>query len=147
MVRIISKSIKETFAIGKKLAKHLKPGDIVALVGIFGAGKTYFTKGIAWGLGVNRWREVNSPSFILGNVYQGKQYKLYHFDCQRLSFAEELLNLGFTDGVANGIIVVEWADKLPHLDKYPDLIQINFTVKGKTKRLLTFSGNKKIILR
>lgn len=133
----------ETIELGRRLSRYLKAGDLVALSGVFGAGKTYFTKGIALGLGVKRLKEVNSPSFVLCNIYQGKRFKLYHFDCQRLTDARELLSLGLTEALTDGICVLEWANKLPQLNKYTNLIQVRFTLKGQTQRLLTFSGHYK----
>lgn len=143
MVKIISHNVKETMAIGNRLAKYLKIGDIVALSGIFGAGKTYFTKGIARGLGVKLLKNVNSPSFVLCNIYKGKNLKLYHFDAYRLPDAKELLKLGLTECFYDGVCVMEWSERLSGLKYQPNVISINFNVKGKDERILTFSGDSK----
>ena len=82
-MRFISNSVDETIKIGTKLAKKLKKGDVVALVGDLGSGKTVFTKGIAKGLGVKSPRYVNSPTFVIIKEYKGK-FPLYHFDLYRL---------------------------------------------------------------
>lgn len=159
MVQIISHSVKETMALGTRLAKHLKTGDIVALSGAFGAGKTYFTKGIAKGLGVKKINEVISPSFILCNIHQGKRLKLYHFDAHRLPDARELFKLGLTEGLFDGVCVIEWADKFPRsalaergssrrsvgaarLNKQSNVIYVQFTLKGKTKRKIKIIGSR-----
>jgi len=142
MIKFISHSVKETMTIGSRLARHLKVGNIVALSGIFGAGKTYFTKGIAQGLGIKRLNEVKSPSFVLCNIYQGKRLKLYHFDAQRLPDAKELLKLGLTECFYDGVCVMEWAEKLPRLNRQPNVIQVKFTLKGKTKRLIEIGYNR-----
>lgn len=159
--KIISRSVQETIALGKRLAWYLKAGDLVALVGVFGAGKTYFTKGIARGLGIKKWREVNSPSFVLCNVYRpvgavheppksrhgGRAIRelplLYHFDAQRLSDAKEFLRLGLTEAFVDGVCVMEWADKWPGLMGLPNVLRVGFKLKGKNKRLLEFSGKGK----
>lgn len=144
MIKIISRSVKETMTIGSRLAKHLKTGDIVALSGIFGAGKTYFTKGIAQGLGVKRLKDVNSPSFVLCNIYKGNKLKLYHFDAYRLPDAKELLKLGLTDCFYDGVCVMEWSERLVALKYQPNVIFVNFKVKGENERVLTFSNNSRV---
>lgn len=139
----ISQNVKETISLGARLGRQLRQGDLVALIGIFGAGKTYFTKGIAQGIGIKDHRQITSPSFTLIQVYQGKKTKLYHIDAQRLTRPQELLNLGLADALTDGICVIEWADKcLPFLNK-PDIIQVRFQLKNKTTRVLRFSGVKK----
>lgn len=130
-------------AIGSRLAKYLKTGDIVALSGIFGAGKTYFTKGIAQGLGVKKSQLVNSPSFMLCNIYKGKKLKLYHFDAYRLPDAKELFKLGLTECFYDGVCVMEWAERLTALKYQPNVISVNFKVKSENERILTLSGNNK----
>ncbi|MBI4834334.1 MAG: tRNA (adenosine(37)-N6)-threonylcarbamoyltransferase complex ATPase subunit type 1 TsaE [Planctomycetes bacterium] len=140
--KLISNSVKETVAFGARLGKKLKAGDIVALSGIFGAGKTYFTKGIARGLGVKNIDKVVSPSFVLGTVHHGKRYKLYHFDAHRLPDAAELLRLGFTDCFSNGVCVMEWAERMRELKAQPNVTIVYFKVTGKNKRLIKISGKK-----
>lgn len=141
--KVISPSVKETMALGERIGRHLKAGDLVALVGIFGSGKTYFTKGIARGLGVRRINEVISPSFTLCNTHKGKRLNLYHFDVQRLPNANELLKLGFTDAFIDGVCVMEWADKWAGLIRLPNVLRIEFTLNSKHKRLLEFRGKGK----
>lgn len=138
-MKVITDSVKETVRLGRRLAKLLRPGDFVALIGIFGAGKTYFTKGIAEGLGVSRSSPVTSPSFVLCNVYQGRKgLKLLHYDAQRLDNPGEILRLGMQD-IDNAIAVMEWGDKvLPHIKHIDRLIKVCFTVKGRNQRLIEF---------
>ena len=144
MLKIISNSPSETIKIGSKLACQLKDGDFIALIGILGAGKTYFTKGIAQGLGVAKAERITSPSFVLGNLYKGKRLSLFHFDAYRLDKPRELFSLGLDDLLAGKTVtVLEWADKLlPLISKnHPKrIIKVGFKVTGKTKRLLTFTG-------
>lgn len=141
--KVISHSVKETMALGKRVGRYLKAGDLVALVGVFGAGKTYFTKGLAQGLGVKRVNKVVSPSFVLCNVHKGKRLALYHFDVQRLANAKELLRFGLTEAFVDGVCVMEWADKWSGLMGLPNVLKVGFELKGKNKRLLEFSGKGK----
>lgn len=95
----------DTLGFAIKLAKHIKPSDVIALEGDLGAGKTTFTKGLAEGLGIKR--VVNSPTFTIIKEYQGT-VPLYHMDVYRLEDSYE--DLGFDEYFeGNGLTVVEWA--------------------------------------
>src|SRR5574342_1334612 len=101
----ISKSTDDTKKFAKRLASQLKPGDVIALEGDLGAGKTTFTKGLAEGLDIKK--NVNSPTFTIIKEYQGTM-PLYHMDVYRLEDSYE--DLGFDEYFeGNGITVVEWA--------------------------------------
>ncbi|SEU04796.1 tRNA threonylcarbamoyladenosine biosynthesis protein TsaE [Salinibacillus kushneri] len=101
-----SKSADETKAFAARLAKELRPGDVITLEGNLGAGKTTFTKGLAKGLNIKR--TVNSPTFTIIKEYEGT-YPLYHIDAYRLEDYEE--DLGFDEYFdGDGITVVEWAE-------------------------------------
>lgn len=96
---------EETTSFSKRLAQLLKPGDVIALEGDLGAGKTTFTKGLAEGLGITR--TVSSPTFTIIKEYQGNM-PLFHMDVYRVKDSFE--DLGFDEyfeGV--GVTVVEWA--------------------------------------
>jgi len=115
------------------------------LVGVLGAGKTCFTKGIAHGLGVAKADKITSPSFVLGNLYKGRNLSLFHFDAYRLNKPEELFRLGLGDVLAGKtVMVLEWADKLLPLmaknQRPKRIIKVIFKVSGKSRRFLTFSG-------
>ncbi len=107
----ISNSENETFLIAENFAKSLKAGDIIALTGELGAGKTAFVKGVASALGFKG--NVSSPTFTLVNEYDGKDYMLYHFDVYRLS-AVTAENCDWIDEYlfSDGISIIEWADNL-----------------------------------
>ncbi|MCD6165942.1 tRNA (adenosine(37)-N6)-threonylcarbamoyltransferase complex ATPase subunit type 1 TsaE [candidate division KSB1 bacterium] len=106
---LISKSPEDTIKIGRKFAHILFPNAIVALVGSLGSGKTVFVKGICQGLGITQ--EVTSPSFALMNVYQN-HIVVFHFDFFRLNSLKEIADLGIEEFLfANGISVIEWAEK------------------------------------
>jgi tRNA threonylcarbamoyladenosine biosynthesis protein TsaE len=104
----------ETEALGERLASGLAPGDILALHGELGAGKTCLVRGIARGLGIDE-SGVASPSFTLINEYPGR-IPLVHLDGYRLDSAEAFEELGLEDYFGGeGILVIEWAEKVPDL--------------------------------
>lgn len=102
----LSESTEETFELGKRLATALTAGDVVALYGNLGAGKTCLIQGICAGLNVDDY--VTSPSFTIINEYNG-DLPVYHFDFYRLSDVDELYDLGLTDYFyGNGVCLIEW---------------------------------------
>jgi tRNA threonylcarbamoyladenosine biosynthesis protein TsaE len=105
-----STSADETRAIGRALGECARAGTVLALSGELGAGKTQLAKGVAEGLGVRG--VVNSPTFVLMNEHMGR-LRLHHVDAYRLSDPEEALAAGLLDErEAEGVVVVEWADRL-----------------------------------
>jgi tRNA threonylcarbamoyladenosine biosynthesis protein TsaE len=102
---------------GVKMGGYLKSGDVVALIGDLGAGKTHLTQGIALSKGYHG--EVTSPTFALVNEYLASgvgETDVFHFDIYRLKHAEELLEIGWEDYLdRKGLIIIEWADKFPEL--------------------------------
>jgi len=116
LIKVISKSREETIRAGKALAKRLKRGAVVALIGELGSGKTVFTKGIAEGLGVGDCRYVNSPSFVIVKEYKARRIPLYHFDIYRLGRLDSLDTIGYDEYFyGDGVTVIEWADKIKGL--------------------------------
>jgi tRNA threonylcarbamoyladenosine biosynthesis protein TsaE len=114
MALITSHSPAETSDIGRRLAADLKRGDVLALAGDLGAGKTHFVKGLAEGLGVAA--EVTSPTFTLIHEYPGDRLPLFHIDLYRLETVGEVLNIGLDDYLeSEGVTAIEWADKFPDL--------------------------------
>ena len=109
----ISQSEDETFSYGKELSSEFVPGDVIALVGNLGSGKTVLTKGIASGIGVNE--VVNSPTFKLIGEYKSNP-PLFHFDFYRIKSPKEIIDFGIEYYYsAKGICVIEWADLFPNL--------------------------------
>jgi len=107
---LVSGAPDETREIGRRIGIAAGPGTVLALIGELGAGKTQFAKGVADGLGVTS--VVNSPTFVLMNEHLGR-LRLYHVDAYRLGDAEEAAAAGLLDeGHADGITVIEWADRL-----------------------------------
>lgn len=117
---VTTRSEEETFRLAEDLASGFSGKEIVLLSGELGAGKTVFAKGIAAGAGVRNVHEVRSPSFTLVNVYEGK-HRIFHIDLYRLDREAEILDLGWEDYLGEGIVIVEWAEKLRPL---PDGISV-----------------------
>ena len=110
---IATRTPEETADVGARLAEDLVAGDVVALTGALGAGKTCFAQGLARGLGA-RGRVV-SPTFVLVNEYRGR-VPIHHVDAYRTESLTELLDLGLEDLFSgDGVTIVEWADKLAPL--------------------------------
>lgn len=111
------KNEKETRAFGLALAKELKPGDIVGLVGDLGTGKTTLTRYIAEGLGI--LEPIQSPTFTIIREHRNGRLPLFHFDVYRLEGADDLIELGYEDYFfGEGVTIVEWADKV--IDLMPE---------------------------
>jgi tRNA threonylcarbamoyladenosine biosynthesis protein TsaE len=105
-------SPEATRALGARLAAALGPGDVVALDGDLGAGKTQFIKGLCAALGVPP-EQVTSPTFTLVHEYEGTDGPIYHIDAYRIERIEELYELGFEDYVyGDGICLIEWAERI-----------------------------------
>ena len=107
-----TRSPMATFRVGERLGEALGPGDVVALVGELGAGKTELARGICRGAGV-REAEVSSPSFAIVATYLGR-IPVHHADLYRLADEDELYGTGWQDLFGGeGVVLVEWADRLP----------------------------------
>ncbi|MEM6915399.1 MAG: tRNA (adenosine(37)-N6)-threonylcarbamoyltransferase complex ATPase subunit type 1 TsaE [Verrucomicrobiota bacterium] len=99
---------------GEKWGQSLEAGEVIALSGDLGAGKTHLCKGIARGVGASE--VVNSPTFSLVNEYRSGRVPIFHFDFYRLDLPEELVQIGWDDYLDEaGILLVEWAEKFPEL--------------------------------
>ena len=108
----VTRSAEETFRMAEEMASGFKGTEIVLMTGELGAGKTVFAKGLASGAGVADPDRVCSPSFTLVNVYEGR-HRLFHIDLYRLEREADILDLGWEDDLGQGIVIVEWAEKLP----------------------------------
>jgi len=111
---VITEGPEDTVRLGEELARMLRPGDVVALVGELGSGKTTLVKGIAQGLFVKE--PVISPSFLLARSYRGRM-PLHHLDAYRVNSPEELVEVGLLELLPpeEGVTVVEWADRVEEL--------------------------------
>lgn len=138
-MKIMSNSENQTLRIGRIIAKNLQKGDIICLFGKLGSGKTILTKGIAWGLGIDKKRII-SPSFVLIRQYTGGRLPFYHFDLYRLKRTKDIFGLGYEEYLYNdGVTVIEWADRLKYLLPQ-EYLKIELFIKGNKERLLEFTA-------
>jgi tRNA threonylcarbamoyladenosine biosynthesis protein TsaE len=131
----ISNSPYETEAFGRRFAENLKPGDVLALTGELGSGKTQFVKGLAAGLGATT--AATSPTFTLTHEYSGGRLPIFHFDFFRVENPQSAERLGLDDYFfGDGVSVIEWADRFP--DLIPEAARwIAFEMKSETQRAIT----------
>lgn len=112
MHEITTHSPEETIELGRTLGQQLQGGEVFAIQGPLGSGKTHFIKGIALGVGADDPDQVNSPTFVLVNEYIGR-LELYHIDAYRLDSVSDFEMLGFDDFLhPQSVVLVEWADKV-----------------------------------
>ena len=105
----VLKSTKDTLSLGKRIAKGLEPGAVIALTGPLGAGKTTLAQAIARGLCVTE--RMASPTFTIVQEYRSGRLPLFHFDVYRVSDPDELFEIGFEEYLhAGGVCLIEWAD-------------------------------------
>lgn len=113
---ITSDSLEMTHTLGRRIGAALHVGDVIALIGPLGAGKTALVRGIAAGAGVSDPREVNSPTFVIVNEYEADSgrtpLRLYHIDTYRLRHGGDLEALGFDEMLSAGALLIEWADRV-----------------------------------
>jgi tRNA threonylcarbamoyladenosine biosynthesis protein TsaE len=139
---ITTKSDKETIRVGEEIARHLKPGDMIALSGDLGSGKTTLVKGIAKGLGVKNYRYVNSPSFTIVKEYKGK-VPLFHFDVYRLDNLKDIEDIGYEDYLdRDGVVVIEWSNKMARILPKKHL-DISLKISGNSKRSLNIKEGRR----
>lgn len=141
MKQIILKTENDTQNFAIKLAKSLKGGEIIALEGDLGAGKTTLTQYLAKALGVKA--KVTSPTFVLMKIYEisNKKYglrNLVHVDCYRLDDPQELFYLGLEEYLNknDSVVIIEWADKIKdYLKNFKKVIKIRILAQGEIRKL------------
>jgi tRNA threonylcarbamoyladenosine biosynthesis protein TsaE len=137
-LRLTSNSPAETLAIARSLGEALLPGDVVALTGDLGAGKTLFCKGVGDALGIPPDRIV-SPTFTIVTEHEGR-FPLLHVDAYRLETAREAEEIGMRDLLSgDGVCLVEWAEKIAELLP-TDCIQVRFTISGDDRREISVAA-------
>jgi tRNA threonylcarbamoyladenosine biosynthesis protein TsaE len=125
-----------TQELGRRLGTFLFPGAVIALIGPLGAGKTYFVRAVAEGLGVSDSGVVTSPTFVLIQEYHGR-LPIFHFDAYRLRDNVEFVELGAEEYFADqGVCLIEWADRVAKTLP-AEHMQITFTVTGESTRQAT----------
>jgi len=138
---ITSKSAEETIEIGRRIGRKLKGGEILAVCGELGAGKTCLIKGIAAGGGAEAsGKEVVSPTFVIVKEYGGR-FDIYHMDAYRLNSVEEFERIGFDDFCyPESIVMIEWADKIEPALEGIDYVRIELVFEGQTQRKIHIQG-------
>ena len=130
----------ETVDLGKRLGELLERGDVIALAGELGCGKTWFTKGVAMGLGVSKDAVITSPSFSLVNEYTGR-HTLFHMDVYRLENLSDFLSAGLDEYLhQDAVVVMEWADRWPEILPQRGII-VEFTILDNHSRRISLSGD------
>ena len=126
---------EETFSCGKELGQAAQAGEVIALVGNLGAGKTTLTQGIMAGLGYQE--AVTSPTFSLIQEYHGGRLEVYHFDFYRVEHEHELIELGWDDFIERGgLVIVEWPALYPHLlPKETKWLEISHLEQGQGRTI------------
>ena len=138
-MELISKSPEQTMALGRKLGELMSPGNVICVYGNLGAGKTYFAKGLALGLGVSE--HVTSPTFTIINEYEGR-IPFYHVDAYRLTEEEEAFELGLEEYLyGRGVTLIEWPERVNSLlpNEYLQLV-ISLSNEGDDVRVLDFQA-------
>jgi tRNA threonylcarbamoyladenosine biosynthesis protein TsaE len=139
-VTVETHSPDETLEWGRRIGRAARPGDVLALVGDLGSGKTVLAKGVAEGLGAAAAREVTSPTFVLCREYLGGRIPFYHLDAYRLRGAADLEAIGAAEILGgDGLAALEWADRAPQALP-PDHLEVRLEWTGPQARRLTFTA-------
>ncbi len=131
---IVTNSVDETIELGQKIGSQLQGGEVVAVCGPLGSGKTHLIKGIAAGAGAEDSDCVNSPTFVIIREYAGR-LDIYHIDAYRLNSIAEFEMLGFDDYCyGRSVVLIEWADRIVSALQSINYIRIELEHAGETKR-------------
>jgi tRNA threonylcarbamoyladenosine biosynthesis protein TsaE len=143
-VNIISNSLEKTHELGKKIGAKLEPGNVIRLIGDLGSGKTSLVQGIAQGLDVSSEYYITSPTFTLINEYPGR-YTFYHVDLYRLEDTVDFEDIGLLDILFDdGVVAIEWAEKLTEELKNPITIQLNI-IDDHSRKIHIISSEPNLI--
>jgi tRNA threonylcarbamoyl adenosine modification protein YjeE len=124
-------NLAATEHLAQRLAPYLRAGDVLALQGALGAGKTTFARSLLQALGIID--DIPSPTFTLLQTYEGQDFLIHHFDLYRLKHADELDELGWDDACAEGLVIVEWPERGE--GRMPDgRLVLEFTMNEKSRR-------------
>ena len=139
MATYISHSPAETEALGEQFGHAARRGQVIALSGDLGAGKTQFVRGLARGLGITG--RVHSPTFTLVNEYGGGRLKLFHLDLYRLETAEQIRSAGIDEYLSpDGVSVIEWAERLKAEGgkRKAEMLKVHIEILSETDREITY---------
>jgi tRNA threonylcarbamoyladenosine biosynthesis protein TsaE len=147
---VTSNSPEETIEYGRKIGSQLKGGEIIAVCGSLGSGKTHLVKGIAAGVGAIDNRQVNSPTFVIIKEYAGgppNELDIYHVDAYRLNSIAEFEMIGFDDFCyPQSVVLIEWADKIESALQAVDYIRIELSHAGQSKRKIHIQNTPEYIM-
>jgi len=133
-IDFVSDSPEETIELGREVGSQLKGGEVIAICGTLGSGKTHLIKGIAAGAGAAESKKVTSPTFVIINEYKGR-LDIYHIDAYRLESILEFEMLGFDDYChPDSVVLIEWADKIESALGNIDYIKVELSHAGESKR-------------
>ena len=136
----ISNSSEETIKFGRKFGSQLKGGEVIAVCGALGSGKTHLIKGIASGAGATESTKVTSPTFVIINEYKAR-FDIYHMDAYRLESISEFEMLGFDDYCnPQSVVLIEWADKIESVLKDINYIRVELFHTGQNTRKIHFTN-------
>jgi len=151
---VTSKSPEETIELGRKIGSQLRGGEVVAICGLLGSGKTHLIKGIAAGAGAAEAGKVTSPTFVIINEYKSRpsegldkgRLDVYHIDAYRLNSMEEFEMIGFDDYCRpRSVVVIEWADKIESALQTINYIRIELFHAGESKRAIHIENTPEYI--
>lgn len=137
---ITSKSREETMELGRRIGSRLKGGEVFAICGPLGSGKTHLIKGIAAGAGAEHSEDVTSPTFVIVNEYSGR-LDIYHIDAYRIGSLAEFEMLGFDDFCyPQSVVLIEWADKIEPVIHDIGYIRVDLEHAGERTRVIHFQN-------
>jgi tRNA threonylcarbamoyladenosine biosynthesis protein TsaE len=146
---ITSKSPEQTIEFGRKIGSQLKGGEIIAVCGSLGSGKTHLIKGIAAGAGAGDSRQVTSPTFVIVNEYAASlpgELDIYHIDAYRLNSVAEFEMVGFDDFCEpRSVVLIEWADKIESALQKINYIRIELFHAAQTQRAIHIENSPEYI--
>jgi tRNA threonylcarbamoyladenosine biosynthesis protein TsaE len=140
-IDVTTNSASETVKFGQKFGSQLKGGEVIALYGNLGSGKTHLIKGVVAGLGAeDAANQVTSPTFVLVNEYSGR-LEIYHLDAYRLDSVAQFEQIGFDDYCHPGsVVLIEWADKVEQALAGTNYIKIELSHLGPTARKIRITN-------
>ena len=134
MKEFYSQNLTDTDAVAAEIASLLKPGDVLALYGEMGAGKTAFVRGLVKALGPECLPLVHSPTFAIVNEYEGDTLTVYHYDLYRIADEDDLYSTGYFDRLGGkGIVVTEWSELIDGAIP-ADAYRLKIEKAGETER-------------
>ena len=135
-MQVISRSESDTEKLAAALAEKLTAGDVVLLSGDLGAGKTVFARALIRACAGDPALDVPSPTFTLAQTYDTPRGTVWHFDLYRIEDEEEIYELGWEDALSDGIVIVEWPQRLGSLAP-PDALAVTFGTSTDNERIIT----------